>query len=192
MTELSDATLYTFAIRSVCSEDMVSPWAATTFTTLTEPLSIPFSTTFSDSVQWFTIDNAIGANAWSFGSATSADPNGRSAYISNDGGNTYAADLTTSNTIAFLWQDIDFGETENAFELSFDEGRRQVISSAGNMVKYRYLGMLSGPVFKSDLWAVEFLRNSKDGKAVVQEILFKLTSAADDGKFQVVSFGFML
>ena len=77
-------------------------------------------------------------------------------------------------------------------ELSFDEGRRQVISSAGNMVKYRYLGMLSGPVFKSDLWAVEFLRNSKDGKAVVQEILFKLTSAADNGKFQVVSFGFML
>lgn len=120
LTELLDATLYTFAIRSICSEDMVSPWAATTFTTLTEPMSIPFVSTFSDSVQWFTIDNAIGANAWSFGSATSADPNGRSAYISNDGGNTYAADLTTSNTIAFLWQDIAFGETENAFELSFD------------------------------------------------------------------------
>ena len=120
LTELSDATLYTFAIRSICSEDMVSPWAATTFTTLTEPMSIPFVSTFSDSVQWFTIDNAIGANAWSFGSATSVDPNGSSAYISNDGGNTYAADLTTSNTIAFLWQDIDFGETENAFELSFD------------------------------------------------------------------------
>ena len=120
LTELSDATLYTFAIRSICSEDMVSPWAATTFTTLTEPMSIPFVSTFSDSVQWFTIDNAIGANAWSFGSATSVDPNGSSAYISNDGGNTYAADLTTSNTIAFLWQDIAFGETENAFELSFD------------------------------------------------------------------------
>lgn len=120
LTDLEDETLYTFAVRSVCSETLKSSWISTTFTTLIQPETIPFVTTFSDSVLWHTENNGITTNAWSIGSATSVDTNGRAAYISTDGGISYDAEISSLNTIAYLWEDVSFGETTNNFELLFD------------------------------------------------------------------------
>jgi hypothetical protein len=120
LQNLEDETFYTFAVRSICGENMASSWISTTFTTLVEPKQIPFVTTFSDNVSWYYSTNGVNANSWSIGSATSADSNGMAAYLSTDEGISYDAEITQNSTIAYLWQDLSFGETENNFELSFD------------------------------------------------------------------------
>ena len=74
---------------------------------------------------------------------------------------------------------------------SFDEGRRQVMDSAGEVSGMRYLGKLDGPVFSNFLWAVKFSRSTGE-KSVVQELLFKVTAAQEDSGVSIVSFGFML
>ncbi len=120
LLNLEEETFYTVAIRSVCQEEVYSDWNTTTFTTLREPKPIPFETNFSDSVKWYSINNGLTTNAWSIGSATSVDTNGMAAYLSNDGGISYNASFVEDNTIAYLYQDISFGETVNNFELFFD------------------------------------------------------------------------
>ena len=120
LSDLEEETFYTIAVRCVCQDEVYSDWATTTFTTLREPKSIPFETTFSDSVTWCTSSNGVSINAWAIGSATSVDTNGMSAYISTDGGISYNASVGEANTIAYLYQDISFGETANNFELLFD------------------------------------------------------------------------
>ena len=91
--------------------------------------------------------------------------------------------LFSSNLSEGLKQDFT---SEN-----FKSGRKQVMDSAGNICGVRYLGKLSGPVFSNFLWAVKF-SGVKDKKTSEQELLFKITSAKDNDKTQIISFGFML
>ena len=126
LTSLSPATFYTFALRSVC-ESGNSPWSeAVTFKTLETPEPVPYSTDFEnadDNNTWFFTGRAGDVNAWAIGSATFAgeDESGNSAYISNDGGTSYAATIGTTSTWQYIWKDFDFGEDETAvYNLSFD------------------------------------------------------------------------
>ena len=126
LTSLSPATFYTFAVRSVCASGN-SPWSeVVTFKTLATPEPVPYSTDFEnadDNNTWFFTGRAGNVNAWAIGSATFAgeDESGNSAYISNDGGTSYAATIGTTSTWQYIWKDFDFGEDETAvYNLSFD------------------------------------------------------------------------
>ncbi len=126
LTSLSPATFYTFALRSVC-ESGNSPWSeAVTFKTLALPEPVPYFTDFEtadDNATWFFTGRAGNVNTWAIGSATFAgdDESGNSAYISNDGGESYAATVSTTSTYQYIWKDFDFGEDETAvYNLSFD------------------------------------------------------------------------
>jgi hypothetical protein len=120
LPNLEEETLYSFAVRGVCENEIYSQWISTTFTTIREPKLIPFETTFSDSIRWYVTTNGVSQNSWSIGTATSADTNGRAAYISTDEGISYDAEISQTPTIAYLYQDVAFGETMNNFELFFD------------------------------------------------------------------------
>ena len=126
LTSLSPATFYTFAVRSVCASGN-SPWSeVVTFKTLATPEPVPYSTDFEnadDNNTWFFTGREGNVNAWAIGSATFAGENesGNSAYISNDGGESYAATVSTTSTYQYIWKDFDFGEDETAvYNLSFD------------------------------------------------------------------------
>ena len=126
LTSLSPATFYTFALRSVC-ESGNSPWSeAVTFKTLATPEPVPYFTDFEtedDNNTWFFTGRTGNVNTWAIGSATFAgdDESGNSAYISNDGGESYAATVSTTSTYQYIWKDFDFGEDETAvYNLSFD------------------------------------------------------------------------
>ncbi len=126
LTSLSPATFYTFAVRSVCASGN-SPWSEViTFNTLATPEPVPYSTDFEnadDNNTWFFTGRSGDVNAWAIGSATFAgeDESGNSAYISNDGGTSYAATIGTTSTWQYIWKDFDFGEDETAvYNLSFD------------------------------------------------------------------------
>ncbi|MBO7224617.1 MAG: fibronectin type III domain-containing protein, partial [Bacteroidales bacterium] len=104
------------------------------------------------------------------------------AYISNDG-ESYAATLSSSQTISHLWKDFDFGETEDEFELTFDwkvTGRQEGTSVYGGIAAYLVdvaplaTGLLNSAnmiavVTGSDEWQTErvFLGNVTGEKRLV-------------------------
>ncbi len=121
LTDLHFSTEYTIGIRSVC-EDSSSPWATATFTTLAAIESLPYFTSFDDeddAATWFFTQN-LNPNSWAIGTATATEEGGSAAYISNDNGATYSASLAPVTTLAYIWKDFAFGETENNYVLSFD------------------------------------------------------------------------
>ena len=81
---------------------------------------------------------------------------------------------------------------DNFGEKEFDSGVKQMESRVGKVTSSRFLGTLSGPVFTTWLWAVNFSKFDKDGKEVSQEMVFKVVAGKLDGKMQIVSFGFLL
>ncbi len=115
LTGLSAGTAYAVAVRSVC--DDYSPWSAVvSFSTVG---ALPYSTDFADDA-----DNAAwnittsGANSWAFGSATAMDEGGMSAYVSNDGGATYAA--ASESSVMYMKKLFDFGDGSETYNLDFD------------------------------------------------------------------------
>ena len=115
LTGLFDGTVYAIAVRSVC--DDYSPWSAVvSFTTAT---ALPYSTTFAnetDNASWDIISS--GTNSWAIGTATAEDAGGMSAYVSNDGGTTYAA--TSESSIIYMKRLVDFGDGSVTYNLDFD------------------------------------------------------------------------
>ena len=79
-----------------------------------------------------------------------------------------------------------FGEKE------FDSAIKQMSTRAGAVTSSRFLGELSGPVFTTWLWAVNFEKEGKDSKKISQEMIFKVVAGKLDGKMQIVSFGFLI
>ena len=125
LSELSHATTYNVAVRTICGEGVYSPWSIpVTFRTLAGPETIPYSTDFEDNADnatWSFASNST--NAWAIGTATFAgdEESGTSAYISNDNGVSYAATQTSSVTRAYIFKDFDFGEDATAvYNLDFD------------------------------------------------------------------------
>ena len=134
LSELSPATTYNVAVRTVCDGGEYSPWSTpATFKTLAVPETIPYSTDFEDNADnatWSFASNST--NAWAIGTATFAgdEESGTSAYLSNDNGVSYAATQTSSGTRAYIFKDFDFGEDATAvYNLDFD---------------YKIIGTLSG------------------------------------------------
>ena len=126
LQNLGSLTTYTFAIRSLCGS-APSAWSnAVVFTTLQTPESIPFTTDFEDAESnstWTINTRADNTNSWVIGSATFAgdEENGTSAYLSYNGGTTYAATNQGTRAISYMWKDFDFGEDPSEqFTLSFD------------------------------------------------------------------------
>ena len=121
LTELASSTTYTFAVRSVCDSE-TSEWVTATFTTLAQPTAIPYTSSFDNIGNWFVTNTSTieTTNAWAIGTATASEDGGSSAYISNDGGQSYAATIESDPVVTHLWQDFDFGTTSDNFELSFD------------------------------------------------------------------------
>ncbi len=125
LSELSHATTYNVAVRTICGEGVYSPWSIpVTFRTLAGPETIPYSTDFEDNADnatWSFASNST--NAWAIGTATFAgdEESGTSAYLSNDNGVSYAATQTSSVTRAYIFKDFDFGEDATAvYNLDFD------------------------------------------------------------------------
>lgn len=118
---LLPTTDYIFGVRSVCGNSIVSPWAIARFTTKESGASIPYSTSFNDTVDastWHTTQNETN-NIWTIGNATSTNTPS-AAYISSDNGLTYSAESSSNITYSYIWKDFSFGETDDLFELSFD------------------------------------------------------------------------
>ena len=136
LTDLSPATNYTFAVRAVCT-DGTSEWVSVPFSTLAEAAIVPFESGF-DGDFWTVTNGAVSENVWAIGVATGNEA--PAAYISNDGGESYAATIQQqTQTISHLWKDFDFGETESDFELSFDwkaTGYREGYDVYGALVVY--------------------------------------------------------
>jgi hypothetical protein len=63
---------------------------------------------------------------------------------------------------------------------------------AGAVTSSRFLGELSGPVFTTWLWAVNFEKERTGREKVSQEMIFKVVAGKLDGKMQIVSFGFLI
>ncbi len=120
LTNLIPGTTYTFAARSTCGEAN-SDWATYQFNTVAQPTAVPYTTSFNTNDSWFMADGSHVStpNAWAIGNATSIDGQG-AAYISNDGGQSYAATAGAMQTITHLYKDFDFGQTEDVYEMAFD------------------------------------------------------------------------
>ncbi len=122
LTGLVAGTTYTFAVRTICEEGE-SVWSsAVVFTTLAEAVTLPYSTTFDDPADLWNIQSN-NTNSWAIGSATFAGEDGNSAYVSNDGGVSYAATSSSdyTYTYTYLYKDFEFGEDATVvYNLDFD------------------------------------------------------------------------
>ncbi len=123
LNDLLDGMTYSVAVRGVCSEGENSPWSEViTFTTPSQPTSLPFETTFSDAhdnQKWEAVSNT-NIN-WTIGSATfSGEQDTMSAYISSNG-TDYSVSMPGgwNYTYTSLYREFDFGVGGN-YVLSFD------------------------------------------------------------------------
>lgn len=115
---LSPSTSYEFYVRSNYGDDLVSDWAGPRgFATSQIPATLPFTEVFDEDIQW-QIANGEQTNQWHIGDVTSYYGE-RSAFISNDGGDTNAYTITSASTV-HIYRDIEFPEdADNVIELSF-------------------------------------------------------------------------
>ncbi|MEE0977438.1 MAG: fibronectin type III domain-containing protein [Bacteroidales bacterium] len=181
-TDLEPETIYTLAVRSVCEGDLTSNWLTTTFNTLPDATAVPYQTSFSEetaNIAW--VSTSSSTNAWTVGTATATEEEGKAAYISNNGSN-YAATRNYNSTTAHLWKEFSFGETTESFELSFDwkvRGRRTSSGFNGGISVYLVdatvtpgTSTLSNPIVQlegSDSWQNErvYLGNITGDKRLV-------------------------
>ncbi len=115
---LSPSTSYEFYVRSNHGDGLVSDWAGPeTFATTQIPARLPFTEVFDGDIQWQAA-NGEQTNQWHIGDVTSYYGE-RSAFISNDGGDTNAYTINSASTV-HLYRDIEFPEdADNVIELSF-------------------------------------------------------------------------
>lgn len=129
LNNLVDGVTYTVAVRGVCSESQYSDWSEQiTFSTPSQPTSLPFETNFSDDLdnqKWAMVANTV--NAWAIGNATvssllEAVENDKAAYLSNNGGSSYAVTLQSgwNYSYAYLYREFDFEGGGVNHTLSFD------------------------------------------------------------------------
>lgn len=118
---LQPETDYYFFIRSVCDSTNVSPWVRTKFTTLENPIQLPYVCDFEDAADtygwkfvdgqysWFIIGDSIGKNSQ------------KSLYITDDGSRYFYASPGTpssANGISYAYIPIEFGAA--TYEIDFD------------------------------------------------------------------------
>ena len=129
LNNLVDGVTYTVAVRGICSESQYSDWSEPiTFSTPSQPTSLPFETTFNDDLdnqKWVMVANT--ANAWAIGNATVSPlseivENDKAAYLSSNGGENYNVVLNSgwNYSYAYLYREFDFEGGGTNFTLSFD------------------------------------------------------------------------
>ena len=126
LSDLTPITQYNVFVRSLCGENVTSPWSEVSFKTYPAVSELPYATSFSiatDAEQWVSLSSST--NKWSVGSATTSDLNpdqivegDMAAYISTDDGVTYSAN--SSITYAYFFKDLDFADGDAIYTLSFD------------------------------------------------------------------------
>ena len=79
----------------------------------------------------------------------------------------------------------EFGEKE--FSLS----RKKVCQAMGKPVRKQFVGKLEHPFLDIELWKITFKRKGKEGKTIVQDALFQVVCATENGEQKVISFGFL-
>ncbi|MGE4563768.1 MAG: hypothetical protein AB7F32_02775 [Victivallaceae bacterium] len=73
----------------------------------------------------------------------------------------------------------------------FAEKNSEIRKGLGEIQSYDYLTELDAPIFKSLIWKVTFSRTDKEGKAVRQQILFRLVTGELGGKLVAIGFWFL-
>ena len=107
LDDLDASTDYEFYIRTVCGENLFSPWSKVgSFST---GCPVPFADDFENGNQW-TFINGTSSNAWALGTATN---NGgtHAMYISNDAGTTN--EYSSAAAMVFATKTFSFEEDGN-------------------------------------------------------------------------------
>ena len=123
ITGLEQLTDYDVRVRTLCSDEEVSPWLRPfTVRTLQTPLELPFETAFEDAEDdklWQVTAQYRSANypLWAIGNATSSEGNGRSLYLSGDNGATSSYGSSTRKNYTFAYTTVNL--TEGLYKVSF-------------------------------------------------------------------------
>lgn len=79
----------------------------------------------------------------------------------------------------------EFGKKE------FINSRKKVCGAMGDPVSKQFVGKLAHPFLDIELWKISFKRKNQEGKEIVQDALFQVVSATENGEQKVISFGFL-
>lgn len=120
LTGLTPMSTYVFRVAPVCASGDTSAYSRETgrFFTSQVPATMPYSYDFEDSTEWANWQTASSNNVkWYRG--TAADGNTTNVmYLSADNGATNSWRRNTTTNVA-AYRDIDFGSTENSYEVNF-------------------------------------------------------------------------
>ena len=73
----------------------------------------------------------------------------------------------------------EFGKKE------FKSSREKVCGAMGNPVNRQFVGKLAHPFLDIELWKITFKRKNSEGKEIVQDALFQVVSASENGEQKV-------
>jgi hypothetical protein len=111
---LLEGETYSFAIRSTCGGTWTNP-IEITLPSHSNTATLPYFQNFENNTsEWNLYSNSI--NTWFIGNATGNT--GKSLYITNDGGNSYAYSHT--ETFAIAWARVSFDTGFSNYNLAFD------------------------------------------------------------------------
>ncbi|MBK9099322.1 MAG: choice-of-anchor D domain-containing protein [bacterium] len=111
--------VYSYEVVAVYSEGEAAPAGPVVVQIVPTPGTIPFTEDFEGS--WpglWTVVNGAQTNQWFVGTAALPYAGTKSAYISNDGGTTYAY-TNTASSVVHLYRDITFSGGSGGYELKF-------------------------------------------------------------------------
>lgn len=122
---LEQLTDYDIRVRTLCSDEEVSPWLRPfTVRTLQTPLELPFETAFEDEEQnriWTFLDGTETSSRkyyWRIGSATATGEGGQSLYLTNDEGETseYGSSSPSGRVYAYTTVHLEAGLYEFSYQ----------------------------------------------------------------------------
>jgi hypothetical protein len=114
-----------YYVRSVCSSTDSSNYSRRPcpFATSQIPATIPYNYNFENDAEWANWQTSTNHSTnWFRGTAANTNGNNSqySMYVSADNGTTYRPYLDTAIVNAAVYRDIDFGNVDSSFTLSFD------------------------------------------------------------------------
>ena len=168
-TGLEQLTDYDVYVRAMGADNEYSPWTRPyTVRTLQIPLEIPFETAFEEEAQdklWqFTTEKSTGnLPLWAIGNAVSKEENGRSLYLSMDGGATSSYVGSPSKNSVFAYTTVNL--PEGMYKVSFDW------LGAGDGYNYILSAFLIPDSVKIEDGMVDYDFNNREDTLVVASLL---------------------
>ena len=127
-----------YYVRSICSSADTGDYSRTAcpFAATQIPATLPYTYDFESDAEWqnWQTNTNLNTNNWYRGSAV-ANGGTHSAYISADQGATYKPYGYNSVVNAAMYRDIDFGNVQSSFTISFD-------ARAGGSLDASYDGLM--------------------------------------------------